>query len=1183
MSVLPALVSSSCDPLPSRRRSRTAALGLVSLVSLAGTVGAQLGVVRAEQKISETEGGLGSILEFVDEFGSSLAWLGDLDGDGIDELAVGAPRDDQGGPDQGLVWILFMNASGTVRSPRAVGEGAGGFEGQLDISCSFGSSVATLGDLDGDGVVDLAVGAMNDRDGAQFDGKGAVWILFLNSDGTVRHEQKISPLAGGFGGNLQAGDQFGSALASLGDIDGDGLSELAVGARSASTSDTGAVWILSLTPSGTVAREQEISATVGGLVGQLRFQDWFGTSLAALGDLDGDGRSELVVGAPGVGDPLGGPTDGGAIWILWLEADGTVRHEQKIGGASGGFGIAGGEEFGSAVAPLGDFDHDGVPDLAVGAPGWDGNGPVRLGSIWLVALSPDGTLKAHRRISAGSGGFGGALGFDEGFGQALAATDLDGDGILDLASGSPRDDDGDQGAAWILFLDDRPLFVEGTVETYRRIPPTGFPGYTANTLFGDQIVRIGDLDDDGVQELAVSAPNTDPGTFGFLGAVWVLFMEADGSVRTAHEIGSGQGGFAGTLDPLDFFGSHLAAIGDLDGDGNEDLAVGAPGDDDSGSNRGATWILFLNPDGTVRDERKLSLQHFFRAGALASLGDLDGDGIREFAKGVYTGQGDVWILSVAPDGAVLREQEIDGSAYSGSFGGSLASLGDLDGDGSPELAVGELAGRHIWILSLATDGTVIRSREIAWNDDLFGGWVGDFDGLGISLTAVGDLDGDGVTELAAGAPHNQTDGGRQGVVWILYLERDATVSLARRISAYEGEFYADVSRNAAFGSSLAAIGDFDRDGTPDLAVGAPASRVAGEPAGEVWMLSLRGCVNLDFETEDDFTSTLGNGQALAQPDEFGFLVELSSAGANAGLATFDSTPGGPNDPAINADMLIDHGNVLLLQDDAYPAQTVPGSFDVVTDDRHGGDMVFEFTSPASPRSVLLADVNPPPNLGASVTLLDDGGRTRTYAIEPGWTGTYGDAGPHRLDLTTLAPQPGNGTPRLATASEQAGFDPDRVVRLVVHMTGYGAMDELRVCFPNLPPATVATRLGSGMNRTGLSSLTRPVLGSVWNVALDCSGFPAGLAILEVRRAAAAGVFIPAGEVLIAGELLFRSVEPFSGTPSLLAWPIPHAMSLCGVEVHAQGLCDASGLDAGPSKVRGLRARLSNALDLVLGF
>jgi hypothetical protein len=175
------------------------------------------------------------------------------------------------------------------------------------------------------------------------------------------------------------------------------------------------------------------------------------------------------------------------------------------------------------------------------------------------------------------------------------------------------------------------------------------------------------------------------------------------------------------------------------------------------------------------------------------------------------------------------------------------------------------------------------------------------------------------------------------------------------------------------------------------------------------------------------------------------MVSISSLGNNLGPAIFDSTPGGPNDPSINSDMLIGRGNLLLLQDSRRPQQSTAGIFDVVTDDPDGGDLVFDFHAPIDPRSIELVDINPPPNRGASVTLYDGVGRARVYAVQPGWTGGYGNAGPHRLDLTTLAPQLGNGTQRWATASQDAGFTQTDVVRIVVHLTGYGAIDDLTFC------------------------------------------------------------------------------------------------------------------------------------------
>jgi hypothetical protein len=169
------------------------------------------------------------------------------------------------------------------------------------------------------------------------------------------------------------------------------------------------------------------------------------------------------------------------------------------------------------------------------------------------------------------------------------------------------------------------------------------------------------------------------------------------------------------------------------------------------------------------------------------------------------------------------------------------------------------------------------------------------------------------------------------------------------------------------------------------------------------------------------------------------------SGSNGGATVFDTTPGGPNDPPTDADLLFGHGNILFLQDDWYNAQTVPGFWNIVSDDPNGGNLIFDFTSPVEARSVLLIDLDPPPNQGAVVTLTDENNKMRVYTVQPGWTGPYGNPGPWRLDLTTLVPQPGNGTPRFATATEMPGFLPDRVVKMVVHMTGFGALDDLEFC------------------------------------------------------------------------------------------------------------------------------------------
>ncbi len=460
-----------------RRLHRVRALSLLLACALipAALGHAQSGEVASELKISNLSGGLTGPLQNGDYFGCAVALLGDVDGDGIDDLAVGASGDDTVAPDRGAVYVLFLNNDGTVKGEVKIASFSGGFGEGLTSYDRFGYSVAALGDHDGDGTPDLAVGAFLDDDGGlySYSDRGAVWLLFLNADGTVKIKQKISQWSGGLVGPLDDGDMFGCSVTALGDMDEDDIGELAVGARGDDDGgwDRGAVWILFMDVGGTVKREQKISLAAGGFMGPLAQTDDFGNSLSAIGDLNGDGVCDLAVGAwrDDDLDPWTWASDYGAVWILMLESTGMVLAQQKITRSQGGFGgtIDAGDFFGSSVTSLGDLDGDGIIDLAVGAIGDDDgwSSDVRAGAVWLLFMDTNGTVRSESKISQTEGGFVGSLEPYSYFGSSVGGFgDFNGDGHVDLLAGSIGDDDGgtlgdssDCGALFELSLYGCPL------------------------------------------------------------------------------------------------------------------------------------------------------------------------------------------------------------------------------------------------------------------------------------------------------------------------------------------------------------------------------------------------------------------------------------------------------------------------------------------------------------------------------------------------------------------------------------------------------------------------------------------------------------------------------------------------------------------------------------------------------
>lgn len=417
-----------------------------------GIAMAQTGCYRVitHQKISDTRGYFTGTFGNGDQFGSP-AYLGDMNGDGIGDIAVGSRFNDDGGADRGAVWIIFLDEYGRATTYQKISSISGGFSDTLDNGDSFGYSLSAIGDIDNDGNTDLAVGAPFDDDGGS--DRGAVWILNLNANGTVKSRTKISHTRGGVRPILSDGDNFGSDVALLGDINKDGFPDLGVGSpgNDDGGNNRGAVWVIFMDSIGKSIGYQKISDTAGLFNGVLNDGDNMG-SICGDFDLNQDGQKDIAVGSPGNDD---GGTDRGAIWIMFLDSTGKVISHSKISDTAGNFNgiLVNGDGFGGRIRSD-DIDADGIVDFVIGCDGSDDGGSNR-GSFWIIYVDANGKARLDFQFSDTKRNFTGLLEDGDRFGGPISVMeDFNGDGLYDIAVAAVNDDDGgtDRGAVWIVSI-----------------------------------------------------------------------------------------------------------------------------------------------------------------------------------------------------------------------------------------------------------------------------------------------------------------------------------------------------------------------------------------------------------------------------------------------------------------------------------------------------------------------------------------------------------------------------------------------------------------------------------------------------------------------------------------------------------------------------------------------------------
>ncbi len=923
------------------------------LAAFAGSTQALAGGFPASFELSSLDGSNGFVLNGVDisDFsGNSVSSAGDVNGDGVDDLIIGAALADPNGGNSGECYVVFggpgVGSSGAIELSAL--NGANGFVLRgIDENDRCGISVSSAGDVNGDGVDDLIIGAhFADPNLAE---SGESYVVFggagVGSSGVL----ELSTLNGANGFVLDgvAGSDFsGFSVSSAGDVNGDGVDDLIIGAYGADTNggNSGESYVVFGGPGVGSTGGIDLSALHGDNGFVLRGigpGDFSGFSVSSAGDVNGDGVDDIIVGADGA-DPNGGSS--GESYVVFGGAgvgSSGVIELSTLNGANGFVlnGVDTSDRSGVSVSSAGDVNSDGVDDLIIGAFFADPNGN-RSGESYVVfggaGVGSTGAINLSSLNGANGFVLNGVNANDYSGCSVSSAGDVNGDGIDDLIIGARYADPNGHlsGESYVVFGAPG-VGSAGVIELSALNGANGFAlsGIDDYDRSGISVSSAGDINGDGVDDLVIGAIGGSPNGFA-TGESYVVFGIADPAIFPLRSLNGSNGFVINGQEALDLAGHAVSGAGDFNGDGIDDILVGARNASGNGhTGNGEINVIFGAPDlGETGAFELTALVNYTTglrvvgsadgqglASSVSPLGDINEDGLDDIAVGIPGASGSgvnggAAVIIYGTDTTSFSNTAFNGIAAGDYCGRSVSSAGDLNGDGVPDLLIGASGANGAGASYVVFGGAGIEAIGIIDLTGLNGtnGFaitgINAGDNCGSSVSCAGDINGDGVDDVIIGAFAADPNGGGSGQSYVVFggagVGAGGTLALST-LNGTNGFAINGINTGDASGDSVSNAGDINGDGADDLLIGAFSADPNGGASGQSYVVfggagvgstgtielsALNGANGfvLNGVTASNFSGQSVSAAGDVNSDGVDDLIIGASGGASSGSNTGDS-------------------------------------------------------------------------------------------------------------------------------------------------------------------------------------------------------------------------------------------------------------------------------------------------------